>query len=103
MLLVILDLAQAVLADVDRTLGLPFRPADLRELQDLRFVAQRARHPVVALIAVFKARLNAAAAGDLGSGDHEDPAPRERAGAGQRQVDRVAFPIHVARIGVHFV
>jgi hypothetical protein len=102
-LLVVLDLALAVLADVDCPLGLPLRPADLRELQDLRLIAEWARHPVVALIAVFETRLDAAPARDLRSGDHEYLAPRERAGASQGQVDRVAFAIHIAGVGVHFV
>jgi hypothetical protein len=102
-LLVILDLAQAVLADVDGTLRLPLGPADLRELENLRLVAQRTGHPVVALVAVFKARLDAAAARDLGSRDHEDLAARERAGPSQGQVYWVAFAVHIAGIGVHFI
>src|ERR1700733_8110240 len=83
-LLVILDFSLAVLADVDCQLGHALGPADLGELQDLILVAVWAGHPVVALVAVFEARLDTAAAGDLGSGDHEDLPPRERARPSQR-------------------
>src|SRR5450631_3705949 len=103
MLLVILDLALAVLADVDGLLGFPLGPADLGEFQNLVFVALRTRDPVVALIAIFKARFNPAAAGDLRSRDHEHFSPRESARSRQRQVYRVAFAIDIAWICIHFI
>src|SRR5580704_1432666 len=71
-LLVILDFALAMLTDVDGKFGRALGPTDLGELENLPLVAQRTRHPVVALIAVLETRLDAAAAGDLGRGDHED-------------------------------
>ena len=102
-LLVIFDLALAVLADVDGFFGFALGPADLREFQHLILVAVRARDPVIALIAVFKARFNTAAAGDLRSRDHEHFSPRESARPRQRQVHRVAFTIHIAWICIHFI
>jgi hypothetical protein len=57
----------------------------------------------VALIAVLKACLDAAAPGDLRSGDHEDLPASECTRPSQRQVHRVTFAVHIARIGVHFV
>jgi hypothetical protein len=44
-LFVVLDLAVAVLADVDGQLGHALRPSDLSELQHLKFIAAKARHP----------------------------------------------------------
>src|SRR5258708_6418828 len=100
MLLVILDLALAMLADVDGFLGFLLGPADLGEFQNLILVAVGARNPVVALIAVFKARFNPAAAGDLRSRDHEHFPPRESTGSRQRQVDGISLAVHVTRIPI---
>src|SRR5689334_16735587 len=103
MLLVILDLTLAVLADVDSFLGFPVWPTELGEFQNLILVAVGAWNPVVALIAVFKTRFNPAAASDLWSRDHENLAAGERAGSRQRQVNWVAFAIDITWIRVHFI
>ena len=103
MLLVVLDLTFTVLADIDRSLGLALGPADLIKLQRLIFVAARARNPVVALVAVFKARFDPAATGDLRSGDHEHFSPRESTRSGERQVHWVSFTINIPWISIHLV
>src|SRR6266852_4563551 len=98
MLLVILDLTAAVRADVNGLLRFSLGPADLGEFQNLILVAVGARNPVRALIAVFKARFNPAASGDLRSGDHEHFSPRESTRPCQRQLNRVAFAINITWI-----
>src|SRR5437867_8145635 len=103
MLLVVLNLAIAVLADIDRSLRFSLGPADLSELQRLIFVAVRAGDPVMTLIAVFEGSLNAAVTSDLRSRDHEHLPSGKRAGSRQRQVDRVSLAVDVAGIGVHLV
>src|SRR5712691_5658169 len=103
MFLVVLDLTAAVLAHVHGLLRFSLGPAELGEFQNLILVAVWARDPVVALIAVFKARFNPAAAGDLRSRDHEHFSPRESTRPGQRQLNRVALAINITRIRIHFI
>src|SRR5271156_2849033 len=103
MLLVIVDLALAMLAYVDSFLRVPFGPTDLGELENLILIAAGAWNPVVALIAVLKARFNPAAARDLRRRDHEHFSPRERSGSRQREIDRVAFAVDIAGIRVNLV
>src|ERR1051326_2888987 len=77
MLLVVFNFALAVFAHIHGFFRFVLRPADLREFQNLIFVAMGARYPVVTLIAIFKTCFNSAAAGDFGGRDHEYLAPSE--------------------------
>src|SRR5437867_537440 len=103
MLLVVLNLAIAVLADIDRSLRLSLGPPELSELQRLIFVAVRAGDPVMALIAVFEGSLNAAVTSDLRRRDHEHLPAGKGAGSRQRQVDRVSFAVDITRIPINLV
>jgi hypothetical protein len=78
-------------------------PAEPLELQHLELAAARARHPVTPLVALAEGRLDAAQAGDQGRRYQEHLAPRERARAREGQVDRIAFAVDVARIGVDLI
>src|ERR1039458_1217830 len=59
MLLVVLDLARAMLTNVLGTLGFVPRPAQLRKFESLKLLAMGAWHLIVALVAIFERRLNA--------------------------------------------
>ena len=66
LLLVVLNLLPAMLADVDGLFGMPLWPAQLRELQRLEFPAYRTRQPIAALIALVISSFDATGPGDLG-------------------------------------
>src|SRR5579872_6945188 len=101
--LVILDLLPTVLAHIRGFVRLALRPPDLRELQNLELAADRARHPVLPPVALLEYRLDPTHAGDLRRRDHEDLPARERPRAGERQVDRIAFAVYIARITVYLI
>src|SRR5579885_2290475 len=103
LLLVVVDLLPAVLANVNRILRFALRPPELRELQYLELAARWARDPVAPLVAFLKRRLDPAQPRDLRRRNQEDLPPRKGSRARRRQVDRVAFAFHIARISVHFV
>src|ERR1035441_1072381 len=103
MLLVVLDLARAMLTNVLGTLGFAPRPAQLRKFESLKLLAMGAWHLIVALVAIFERRLNATRSGNLRGGDHKDFPPRDGSRSGQRDVARVTFPIHVSWISIHLV
>src|SRR5262249_35461417 len=92
-----------MLADVHGFLRLALGPPDLRKLECLILMAVGARYPVVTLIAIGEGSFNPTAARNLRSRDHENLSPSERASPRHGEINRIAFPVHISWIGVHFI
>ena len=102
-LVMVLDSPLARHAKISRGFRIFALPADTRELQHLVVIAERARHPVPPLIRFFVSRFNPAGSGSERRRAQEDLAACKGSGSRHREHDRIAFSVHIERIGIDLI